>query len=217
MNELALSIFNVTNKAPSFFFFFSLSYCKSPVFPTAFLSCLQSHRIKSESFLASLSWCLFPRVSITKCHWRAYYNNNRNVILLFQDLEVLNQGVSRAILYLSGWNLLGCFIASGSSWKFSASLGLRLHPSNLCLFHDILFVCLSCIFKKNMSTKIYAQLESCELSFNWGKTRAAAWEAAPQLVLRHSLIQGGRRGSPTIYKLVTKGAGSLNIKDQVSS
>ena len=132
MNELALSIFNVTNKAPSFFFFFSLSYCKSPVFPTAFLSCLQSHRIKSESFLASLSWCLFPRVSITKCHWRAYYNNNRNVILLFQDLEVLNQGVSRAILYLSGWNLLGCFIASGSSWKFSASLGLRLHPSNLC-------------------------------------------------------------------------------------
>ena len=29
-----------------------------------------------------------------------------------------------------------------------------------------------------------AQLESCELSFIWGKTRTAAWETAPQVVLR---------------------------------
>ena len=55
---------------------------------------------------------------------------------------------------------------------------------------------------------------SCFIS---GKRRAAAWEAAPQLVLRHSLLQGGRRGSPTIYKFVTKGAGLLNNEDQVSN
>ena len=29
-----------------------------------------------------------------------------------------------------------------------------------------------------------AQLESCELSFIWGNRRTAAWEAAPQVVLR---------------------------------
>ena len=30
------------------------------------------------------------------------------------------------------------------------------------------------------------------------------------------LLQGGRRGSQVIYKFATKGAGSLNFKDQVS-
>ena len=28
------------------------------------------------------------------------------------------------------------------------------------------------------------QLESCELSFTWGKVRTAAWEAASQIALR---------------------------------
>ena len=31
------------------------------------------------------------------------------------------------------------------------------------------------------------------------------------------LLQGGRRGSQAIYKFATKRAGSLNIKDQLSS
>ena len=30
------------------------------------------------------------------------------------------------------------------------------------------------------------QLESCELSFIWGKMRTAAWEAASQIALRDS-------------------------------
>ena len=35
-----------------------------------------------------------------------------------------------------------------------------------------------------MLTKTDAQLESCELSFIWGKTRTAAWMAASQIGLR---------------------------------
>ena len=35
-----------------------------------------------------------------------------------------------------------------------------------------------------MLTKKDAQLESCELSFIWGKMRTAAREAAPQIALR---------------------------------
>ena len=35
-----------------------------------------------------------------------------------------------------------------------------------------------------MSTKRDAQLESCELSFIWGKIRTAAWERAPQIALK---------------------------------
>ena len=37
------------------------------------------------------------------------------------------------------------------------------------------------------------------------------------LVTLRKLLQGGRRGSQAIYKFATKGAGSLNFKDQVSS
>ena len=35
-----------------------------------------------------------------------------------------------------------------------------------------------------MLTKKDAQLESCELSFIWGKMRTATWEAASQIALR---------------------------------
>ena len=35
-----------------------------------------------------------------------------------------------------------------------------------------------------MLTKKDAQLESCELSFIWGKMRNATWEAASQIALR---------------------------------
>ena len=35
-----------------------------------------------------------------------------------------------------------------------------------------------------MLTKKDVQLESCELSFIWGKMRTAAWEAASQIALR---------------------------------
>ena len=36
-------------------------------------------------------------------------------------------------------------------------------------------------------------------------------------VALRKVLQGGRRGSQAIYKFAIKGAGSLNIKDQVSS
>ena len=35
-----------------------------------------------------------------------------------------------------------------------------------------------------MSTKEDVQLESCEVSFIWGTTRTAAWEAASEIALR---------------------------------
>ena len=41
-----------------------------------------------------------------------------------------------------------------------------------------------------------------------------AWETAS--VALRKLLQGGRRESQVIYKFATKGAGNLNIKDQVS-
>ena len=36
-------------------------------------------------------------------------------------------------------------------------------------------------------------------------------------VALRKLLQGGRRGSQAIYKFATKGAGSLNMEDQVPS
>ena len=45
-------------------------------------------------------------------------------------------------------------------------------------------ICL-CLDKEiKVSTKKDVQLESCELSFIWGKLRTAAWEAASQIALR---------------------------------
>ena len=40
------------------------------------------------------------------------------------------------------------------------------------------------ILGKGLLTKKDVQLESCELSFIWGKMRTAAWEAASQIALR---------------------------------
>ena len=36
-----------------------------------------------------------------------------------------------------------------------------------------------------------AQLESCELSFIWGKMRTAAWETAPKIALRNCSKEAG--------------------------
>ena len=44
-----------------------------------------------------------------------------------------------------------------------------------------------------------------------------AQETASHSVTQRKLLQGGRRGSQTIYKFGAKGAGTLNIKDLVSS
>ena len=53
-----------------------------------------------------------------------------------------------------------------------------------------------------MLTKKDVQLESCELSFIWGKMRTAAREAVSQIALR--LFQSGSGGRP-IYKVLVKG------------
>ena len=45
------------------------------------------------------------------------------------------------------------------------------------------------ILGKGLLTKKDVQLESCELSFIWGKMRTAAWEAAPDSSER--LLQRG--------------------------
>ena len=46
------------------------------------------------------------------------------------------------------------------------------------------------------------QLESCELSFIWGKMRTAAWEAASQIAVRDcSKVAVGERQ----YKVLVKG------------
>ena len=47
-------------------------------------------------------------------------------------------------------------------------------------FPVVMYGCESC----TMLTKKDVQLESCELSFIWGKMRTAAREAAPQIALR---------------------------------
>ena len=44
--------------------------------------------------------------------------------------------------------------------------------------------CITDIIMLNLSTRKEALLESCELSFIWGKMRAAAREAASQIALR---------------------------------
>ena len=46
------------------------------------------------------------------------------------------------------------------------------------------------------------QLESCELSFIWGRMRTAAWEAGSQIALR--LLQS-ISGGKSIYEVLLKG------------
>ena len=47
------------------------------------------------------------------------------------------------------------------------------------------------IFTSYVSPKRDAQLESCELSFIWGKMRTAAWETAPQIALKDFSEEAG--------------------------
>ena len=42
-----------------------------------------------------------------------------------------------------------------------------------------------------MLAKKDAQLESCELSFIWGKMRTVAWETAPKTALRNCSKEAG--------------------------
>ena len=56
------------------------------------------------------------------------------------------------------------------------------------------------IRRHNCRLKKDIQLESCELSFNWGKMRTAAREAASQV----ALLQGGS-GEKSIYKVLVTG------------
>ena len=53
----------------------------------------------------------------------------------------------------------------------------------------------------NCPLKKDVQLESCELSFIWGKMRTAAQEAAPQRALK--LLQSSS-GGKSIYKVLVK-------------
>ena len=49
-----------------------------------------------------------------------------------------------------------------------------------------------------------AQLESCKLSFIWGKMRTAARETAPQIALRNCSKEMGE-GEVRIYMILVKG------------
>ena len=63
--------------------------------------------------------------------------------------------------------------------------------------------------------KKYIQPESKELFYLVGMFRTQSPGDSISVALR-KLLQGGRKGSQAIYKFSTKGAGSLNIKYQVS-
>ena len=54
-----------------------------------------------------------------------------------------------------------------------------------------------------MSTRKHAQIESCKLSFIWGKMRTAAWETAPQLVNGRIGVKTESSGSSS-YALTTR-------------
>ena len=62
-----------------------------------------------------------------------------------------------------------------------------------------------------MSTKKKAQLESCKLSFIWGKMRSAVWEAASQITRGDCSKAAGVGwgwgewlGARSIYKVLVK-------------
>ena len=59
---------------------------------------------------------------------------------------------------------------------------LFLYPPNNGYLH--VCQCKRPNLRIKLSTKKAVQLESCELSFIWGKMRTAAWEAASQIALR---------------------------------
>ena len=58
------------------------------------------------------------------------------------------------------------------------------------------------IFKEHCQLKKDVQLESCELSFIWGKMRTAAQEAASHIALER-LLQSSS-GGKSIYKVLVK-------------
>ena len=70
------------------------------------------------------------------------------------------------------------------------------------------------IYKCRLKKK-YVQPESRELFYLVGMFRTLSPGDSLSVALR-KLLQGGRRGSQAIYKFATKGAGNLNIKDEVS-
>ena len=67
----------------------------------------------------------------------------------------------------------------------------------------------------NLSTEKYIQ-NLIELGYLVGMFRTPGPGDRISVAVRN-LLQGGRRGCQAVYKFATKGAGSLNIKDQVSS
>ena len=52
--------------------------------------------------------------------------------------------------------------------------------------------------------------------FWWDIFRTLSLGDSISVALR-TLLQGGRRGSQDVYKFMTKGAGSLNVKGHISS
>lgn len=66
----------------------------------------------------------------------------------------------------------------------------------------------------SVSTKKYAQLKSCKLSFMWSIMRTAAQEDLSTVSSERLLLER-RRGSQAVHKHTAEGAGSLNFKDQV--
>ena len=67
-----------------------------------------------------------------------------------------------------------------------------------------------------MLTEKYSHNLEVELYYLVGMFRTPSPGDSISIALR-KLLQGGRRGRQDIYKFATKGVGSLNIKDQVSS
>ena len=65
-------------------------------------------------------------------------------------------------------------------------------------------------------TKKYSQNLKVELFYLMGIFRTLSPGDSISVILR-KLLQGDRKGSQAIYRFATKGAGSLNIKDQISS
>ena len=63
--------------------------------------------------------------------------------------------------------------------------------------------------------RVQSPLESREVSYCVGMLRTRSLGDSISVALR-KLLQGGGRGSQAVYKFATKGAGCLNVKDQVS-
>lgn len=110
-----------------------------------FPSCLSLIIMAQKQVPYLLYW--FPRVAITQVLQTGGFKQQKLILSQFQKLEVLNQGIGRAMLSLQRLQgrIFPClFLPSSGCQQSLAFLGLQIHQSLPVSTHEVLPVCRAC-------------------------------------------------------------------------